>query len=738
MSDQREGISSNEIHYEYSDAVANEDGCDDALSQEMGESPGGTKIWVPKVDSKICPKVGDVFSSVESVENMYRKYGDVAGFDIRMGTKKLNSLGGVQTCYFVCSKEACLKVHDVKESGRYEVYHFIEGHNHMLYCSDEKKFTRSRRQLDYKDRRNVYHASSSKVGITQSRRMQLAMNGGLVASGGTARDHMNFRRDIMLFVGNKDAQMLTNKMSKRREHCPEYFFEYKCDEKELIAIFWADKTTRMNYKHFGDTISFDATFRTNKHAMIFVPFVAIDNHKKSVVVGASLIRNESVVNFTWVLNAFMKAHGSQPQFVITDQCAAMKQAIPIVFPKSIHRLCMWHITKKVKEKICDHLAHGTPFKSKFNKLVWNVHISRESFEDKWNALMDEYGLRGHSWFEEMYAIRESWIPAYFKEYPMSGLMRTTSRSESINSFFNVYTKYWNDLVYFLNTFDDAIESQRKEHCSLEVATRTTIPKLLSPSKIEAQAAKVYTKTIFFDVQKEMNKAVWFCGVVEVVEVGEKMIYSITHKNKNSEVKATYKVVHDVRDESFECSCNHFVRNGILCRHAFKVMLNSEVQSIPEKYILPRWRRELVPIELMPAQVRYSEMDVEKQALINQAISMFDLIIGRVRNDKGALTEFVNQLERLGDEISADVPILTVTEQKRNDIEELLCVTEPESVDVLPPTGVRNKGCGTGKRLVGVSERVSMNAKKQKRLCRTCDKMGWHDSRNCPMKGDSTN
>ncbi|KVI06702.1 FAR1 DNA binding domain-containing protein [Cynara cardunculus var. scolymus] len=183
----------------------------------------------------------------------------------------------------------------------------------------------------------------------------------------------------------------------------------------------------------------------------------------------------------------------------------------------------------------------------------------------------------------------------------------------------------------------------------------------------------------------------------------------TRSRRQLDYKDRRNVVHDVRDESFDCSCNHFVRNGILCRHAFKVMLNSEVQSIPEKYILPRWRRELVPNELMPARVRYGEMDVEKQALINQAISMFDLIIGRVRNDKGALTEFVEQLERLGDEILVDVPILTSTEQKRNDIQELLCVTEPESVDVLPPTGVRNKGCGTRKRLVGMSERVSMNA-----------------------------
>ncbi|XP_024965434.1 protein FAR1-RELATED SEQUENCE 5-like [Cynara cardunculus var. scolymus] len=603
----------------------------------MGESPGGTKLWIPKVDGNICPTVGEFFSSVDSIENMYRKYADVVGFDIRLASKKMNSLGGVQTRYFVCSKEgippkkefdslevssgerrrcntnfkctgckACLKVHYVKESDRYEVYHFIEARNHMLCRSDEKLFTRSRHQLDYKDRKNVYHASSSKVGITQSCRMQLAINGGLVSSGGTARDHMNFRRDIMLFVGNKDAQMLINKMNKRREHCP--------------------------------------------HAMIFVPFVAIDNHKKSIVVGASLIRNESIVNFTWVLKAFMKAHGSQPQFVITDQCVVMKQAIPIVFPEATHRLCMWHITKKVKEKIYDHLAHGTSFKSKFNKLIWNVHISAEIFEEKWNALMDEFGLRGHSWFEKI---------------------------------------------------------QRKEHCSLEVATRTTIPTLLSPSKIEAQAAKVYTKTMFFEVQKEMNKAVWFCRVVEVVEVGDKMIYNITDKNKNSEV------VHDVRGDSFDCNCNHFVRNGILCRHAFKVMLNSEVQSIPEKYILPRWRRELVPVELLLARVRYGEMDVEKQALINQATSMFDLIIGHVRNDKGALTEFVERLERLGDEISLDIPILTGTKQKRNDIQELLCVSEPESVDVLPPTWIHNKGCGTRKRLVGMSERISMNARSRK-------------------------
>lgn len=181
--------------------------------------------------------------------------------------------------------------------------------------------------------------------------MNSAIKGGIEVSGGTTRDHINFKRDVVHFVGNKDAQMLINKLKKRRDYCPEYFFfEYKVEGKELIAIFWADETARRNYREFGDTISFDATYRINKHAMIFVHFVVVDNHKKSVVVGASLIACETVPNFTWVLMAFMKAHGRQPKFVITDQCASMKQAIPLAFPDAKHRLCMWHITKKFTDK----------------------------------------------------------------------------------------------------------------------------------------------------------------------------------------------------------------------------------------------------------------------------------------------------------------------------------------------------------------------------------------------------
>lgn len=40
----------------------------------------------------------------------------------------------------------------------------------------------------------------------------------------------------------------------------------------------------------------------------------------------------------------------------------------------------------------------------------------------------------------MFEIRASWVPAFFNDEPMVGLLRTTSRSESSNFFFNHFVQ----------------------------------------------------------------------------------------------------------------------------------------------------------------------------------------------------------------------------------------------------------------------------------------------------------
>ena len=85
--------------------------------------------------------------------------------------------------------------------------------------------------------------------------------------------------------------------------------------------------------------------------MAFVPFLAVV-YKVSVVVGSALIAGETIENFKLVLKAFLKCYNKHPLMVITDQCSAMKQVVPLVFTESRHRLCMWHIMRKVPTKVC--------------------------------------------------------------------------------------------------------------------------------------------------------------------------------------------------------------------------------------------------------------------------------------------------------------------------------------------------------------------------------------------------
>lgn len=85
--------------------------------------------------------------------------------------------------------------------------------------------------------------------------------------------------------------------------------------------------------------------------MIFVPFTGIDNHRKSVTLGAGMLKDETAESYIWLLKAFLKAFGVQPSIIVTDQDKSMKKAVDEVLTESKHRLCMWHITQKLPAKV---------------------------------------------------------------------------------------------------------------------------------------------------------------------------------------------------------------------------------------------------------------------------------------------------------------------------------------------------------------------------------------------------
>jgi zinc finger SWIM domain-containing protein 3 len=63
----------------------------------------------------------------------------------------------------------------------------------------------------------------------------------------------------------------------------------------------------MDYACFGDVVSFDTTFQTNKFEMPFAPILGTNNHKQTILLGAALLFDETIPSFVWLFESFLTA-----------------------------------------------------------------------------------------------------------------------------------------------------------------------------------------------------------------------------------------------------------------------------------------------------------------------------------------------------------------------------------------------------------------------------------------------
>ncbi|XP_035836070.1 protein FAR1-RELATED SEQUENCE 5-like [Helianthus annuus] len=404
----------------------------ESVASNVYETPNGTRYWTPIVPHGVKPVLKARFTTIEQAVAMYEEYAQLAGFGTCLGTSKKVKIGNeviTTRRYVLCSRapvnkhkhketnpddidstspsrrsnvkvtdcKACVKFRRIKKSTDYEIYGFVEEHNHGFTSPENLDLSLKRRKLDFSTQEFIAKCRNSNLGPTKSHKVHVAIKGGHHNVHGTVVDYKNCGRDIRDFIGDRDAQMIIDKFKARSENKVNYTFDTHIDDMELQLIFWCAGVSKLNYEAFGDVLAFDATYD-----MIFVPFTGVDHHKKCTIFGAGLLHNETIESYTWLLQKFLQAHnGKQPLLILTDQDCAMKQAVANVFDKSIHRLCMWHIIQKLPAKIKGNDKRNAEIKKKFHKLVWNVYIKPETFEKRWHLLIAEYGLEEHSWLTEI-------------------------------------------------------------------------------------------------------------------------------------------------------------------------------------------------------------------------------------------------------------------------------------------------------------------------------------------------
>nr|KAJ0212726.1 hypothetical protein LSAT_V11C400221020 [Lactuca sativa] len=572
-------------------------------------------VYKPDVPVQFIPFEGLIFKLLELAIKMYFEYGEIGGFDVRLSThsrfdnkiikrkhikKSCNTLGtsGVRrkrnSYSSVIGCQAKIIFEYVFGTPYYKVFQFDELHNYPL---DKRSDLKKARQMSYLEKEFIVRASTSKIGPTMSHRLRASLSGGV--------------------IGYKDGQMIVNTMNDRRAHYPNYLFEFNCQDDVLDSMFWADEMEKAYYGEFDDVISFNATFRTNKYCMVFVPFTAIDHHKKSVTDGAGLLSNESIESYSWLLK--------NQHLFLTDQDVAIKQAIENCF------------LIQNTDYISDELFTNTNFRKKFPKLVWDMNMKPDVFEVKLCLLM--------KWFKDMFKKRDSWIPGYFNDIPMCGLMKTTSRSEIMNSFFNTYSESGNLLLNFMMNYDSAIQKQRNTQRELDKASKKASYTMGTPREIELQASKVYTSTLSFEVEKEIYKLSFFFvhTPMLVLKMGGKFTLGNT-----TIVKANLKMN---------------------LRHAITIMMIYGVREIPERYILKSWRKDVISINYRFSSHESDLADRENVKLVNDSYYSFESWLDIVRDDKKKLTLFTEKQQMLLKEFESDY---TCGELKSKTDGEVVC------------------------------------------------------------------
>ena len=108
------------------------------------------------------------------------------------------------------------------------------------------------------------------------------------------------------------------------------------------CIFWADGFSREMYSLYGDCLSFDTTYKTNRYNLPFAPFVGLSGHGQNLLFACAMVNNETKDTFKWLFETFLHCMGGKhPRTIITNQCVPMGQAIAAVF-LSKHRNCFFH------------------------------------------------------------------------------------------------------------------------------------------------------------------------------------------------------------------------------------------------------------------------------------------------------------------------------------------------------------------------------------------------------------
>ncbi|XP_021763961.1 protein FAR1-RELATED SEQUENCE 5-like [Chenopodium quinoa] len=336
----------------------------------------------------------------------------------------------------------------------------------------------------------------------------------------------------------------------------------------------------------------------------------------------------------------------------------MKIDVTSVFKKTEHRFCMWHIMKKLLDKVEKSIMQEeTGFLKKLCACVRHLEIELVEFEERWNKVMVEYHLEQHEWLGYKYKIMNKWILAYIRDVFLRGIMRTTSRSESENNFLCSFINPHVSHVEFYLRFEAAIDAQRHTQGQNDNDSKHKYPECKIP-----HASHLYTNSVFYEFQYEVESACFYCGVDELKK-----------------------------------------KDGLkLQKHMIWVWKEKRFKTIPEQYMLNRWTTMALKKPFFYLRRNLLEQCaniIDKKKLLNDLWSVIHTCVSLAEGKDENIQDLVINLQGIRKDLEAkrikrnNETTVGSVNNKEQEIELLIGASVPTEIIVKSPKISKNKWTG---------------------------------------------
>ncbi|ONI25239.1 hypothetical protein PRUPE_2G291000 [Prunus persica] len=590
----------------------------------------GTQSNPPSIgaDSKDSVlEVGTEFESDEHAYKSYNKYARLVGFNVRKDWVNRSKVHGqVVSRKFTCSKEGyrrkdkrdvnvkkhrketrtgCL-AHMIitrQPDGKYRVTQFEEQHNHGNVNSSIAQALPEQHNHD-----NVNLSIAQALPEQRECTVPEAADADSVKELGSlsksALDSMNrgfrvresvdsFALDFENYLqSERTRDMKEGEVGRllhyfQRQHFenPSFFYAIQVDTDDKVSnILWADDNMVSDYDHFGDVVCLDTVCRADKNCLPFVQFVGVNNHKQVVIFSAALLYDDTVQSYKWLFQTFVESmSGKKPKAILTDQDAAIVEAINSVLPETDHRICTWQMCQNALKHL-NHIVKDTEsFANDFKSCIYDEK-DEDGFVYAWGNMLDNYGLQQNDWLKWMFREREKWAVVYGR----NTFFVDRKGSHLVESLFHDLRNYLYsdlDVLDFVKYFERLVDEQRYKEIEANDEMNRCMPRLMGNVILLKHASDVYTPRAFEVFQRGYEKCLNIV-VNQCSENGPLFEYKTNIFGKSREHTVTF----NSSDDAVICSCKKFDSVGFLCSHALKVLDHMNIKVVPSKYILKRWTK----------------------------------------------------------------------------------------------------------------------------------------------------